>query len=296
MYSIDKIKKAIRNPDRIPVELNRLYHRKISRESQKRYENASCIFEEQWDNLILLDACTYEAFVETNDLPGETYYRISLGSTTREFVRKNFRNRKLYDIVYVSANGWFEKLRDEINSDVYRFDYTERDVENGLTTHPSTVTERTLELYNIHPDKRFIIHYLQPHQPYIGETGEKIEHNEDLYTTMRSNDVSLEILRKAYRENLEIALDNLFELLDNLEGTTVISSDHGELLGNRLGPLPVRDFGHPVGVYTNDLIKVPWHVYTNGQRETTAATGPYQKCQGSMQNVKEHLADLGYQV
>ncbi len=45
------------------------------------------VFREDWDNLIVLDACRHDLYEEVN---GETDHRITLGSRTMEFLEKNF--------------------------------------------------------------------------------------------------------------------------------------------------------------------------------------------------------------
>jgi hypothetical protein len=41
--------------------------------------------QEDWDNLIILDACRYGAFERNNTIPGALEYRFSRGSMTGEF-------------------------------------------------------------------------------------------------------------------------------------------------------------------------------------------------------------------
>ncbi|KXB04317.1 hypothetical protein AKJ48_03015, partial [candidate division MSBL1 archaeon SCGC-AAA261O19] len=62
--------------------------------------------EEEWDNLIILDACRYDYFerICDNYLSGNLKKVISPGSGTSEWLRRVFDNKKFDDIVYVSAN------------------------------------------------------------------------------------------------------------------------------------------------------------------------------------------------
>jgi len=59
-------------------------------------------------------------------------------------------------------------------------------------------------------------------------------------------------LRKAYRENLEIVLRYVAVLCYELSGTIVITSDHGELLGEN------GKYGHKCGSKDPLLLEVPW--------------------------------------
>jgi len=59
-------------------------------------------------------------------------------------------------------------------------------------------------------------------------------------------------LRQAYRENLEIVLSHVAELCNELPGKILITSDHGELLGE--GGL----YSHPCGCRHPLLVEVPY--------------------------------------
>lgn len=59
-------------------------------------------------------------------------------------------------------------------------------------------------------------------------------------------------LRKIYEENLRLALEEVSKLKERLPGTMVVTSDHGDLLGeNRL-------YGHPTWSNHPILREVPW--------------------------------------
>lgn len=59
---------------------------------------------------------------------------------------------------------------------------------------------------------------------------------------------------EAYEENLEIVLQHAEELAENLDGKTVITADHGELLGEK------GLFSHPNKFEAKKLRKVPWDI------------------------------------
>ena len=62
--------------------------------------------EEDWDTFIVLDACRADFFEEVADFSWFDSYtsRVSLGSHSSEWTRKNFAEREFPDTVYVSAN------------------------------------------------------------------------------------------------------------------------------------------------------------------------------------------------
>ena len=82
--------------------INRLYY--TARNPDNYNANGISVFTEDWDNLVILDACRYDYFAEQSNLNGTLTTRISRASATREWVRANFTDRQLHDVVYVSAN------------------------------------------------------------------------------------------------------------------------------------------------------------------------------------------------
>lgn len=290
MYSVSSILR----------EANRLFH---TRFYNRDYNPSGVdVIEKDWDNLIILDACRYDVFKDVADLPGETEHAISPAGTSSEFIRACFSDRTLYDTIYVGSNAWFQKLREEINADVFKFDLVERLDADEITSPPSRVTDRAIKHYHDHPDKRLIIHYIQPHHPYLGETGQKYftPRGETLADTLERHQDAIqdphEKLRTAYRENLELALTEVERLLEEIPGKSVITADHGEFLGERCWPIPVREYGHHRGLYVDELVKVPWHTYETAERREVRSETPEDRDKPTDEEVIEHLEDLGYAV
>ncbi len=67
-------------------------------------------------------------------------------------------------------------------------------------------------------------------------------------------------LREAYAENLKIVLGHVAFLASKLSGNIIITSDHGEFLGEK------RRFGHPCGSKDPILRIVPWFKITSVKR------------------------------
>jgi hypothetical protein len=175
------------------------------------------------------------------------------------------------------------------------------------TVHPAMVTHVALSYIKKYPKKRFILHYLQPHAPYLSQqytydgfpapdlqqgqilTGlqninpkltnivrdltfvlEKINFNlglGNLYTvkikkllhfppidpmdaTIRRYGISG--LRKAYLDNLNMVLRYIALLASQLTRNIVITSDHGEFLGEK------QRFGHPCDCSDPIVRTIPW--------------------------------------
>lgn len=301
MYGIRDLLRGIRNPRALSRELNRLIY--AFRNNRNYNKMGINIFGEDWDNLIILDACRYDFFGELSDLPGYTQSRISRGAATYEFVRANFSGKTLHDTVYVGANVWFLKLRDEIDAEVHDFINLQEggpDVEYAVeelnATKPESVTAAAVEANDRYPNKRLIVHYLQPHHPFIGEKGKDwFTHQSSSLTEVIDHTPGATRIkvREAYRENLHLVLPEVRELIDILPGRTVVTADHGEMLGDRHEYVPTRDYGHHEGIYNDVLVKVPWHVVESDSRKEIVAEPP-KKLDVNESAVNEQLRDLGY--
>lgn len=180
---------ALQGPHEVVSEFNQFYNH--WRAGQPYNPDEIDVFMEDWDNLLILDACCYDEFTCRSNLPGKTEHRISHGNTSPEFVCGNFGGKWLPDII------------------------TE-DVES---------------------------------------------------------------------------------LLNDLLGKTVVTADHGELLGDRERPIPVTLYRHPEGVYVDSLVKVPWHVYQNGERRDIVAEQPTETTDDfDIEQIEQNLRDLGYRT
>lgn len=305
MYSLSQIRRGLAAPGFLGRELNRLYHRRLY---TRPYNTAGVsIFDEDWDNLIILDACRYDMFAEQSTLDGDLQHRQSRGSSTVEFLRANFDGRDLRDTVYVTANPQLYRNRDTIETDLHAvIDVWEKDGwdEEHKTVLPETMVEYVREATLEYPDKRVVSHFIQPHYPFLYD--ESVF--DDSQAFLRPEDagswdqvlagkisVTEESLWKAYRATLDRALAAVEELLETVAGKTVVTADHGNMVGERARPVPIRDWGHPHGIYTEQLVKVPWLVIEDGTRREITAEKTETNHQGVDDTVVEdRLETLGY--
>lgn len=305
MYSLKQLYRGISNPKLLFREANRIYYRQTSRAS---YNTAGVdIFAEDWDNLILLDACRYDMFASSHDLDGTLDSRISRGSSTSEFLVGNFDGKDLCDTVYVTANPQLHRNRDRINVDLHHIE----DVwlEDGWDADLGTVLPETMNKYakraaEEFPRKRLIIHYIQPHYPFIsGETEADKGHINDpegklnVWNQLMNGQFNQEQEQKvvqSYYENLDEVIPAVEELLEHLEGKTVVTSDHGNMLGERAFPFPIREWGHPRGLYMEQLTKVPWHTHQNGERKVIEAESHDEVELEATEAAEDRLEQLGY--
>jgi len=280
----------------VPIEINNAVFR-------LRHGEGTRVMAEDWDTLILLDACRYDMFAERVPFEGDLQSRISLGSTSEEFLAQNFGDGQFHDTVYVNANAFVPKLGFDQDGTFHAVvDLLDRWDTRLDVVNPKTVTDAAKEAHADYPNKRIIVHYMQPHLPFIGEHGLQLREQisqRNVWALFRSDDVpfSVEDLWTGYVENLELVLEHVAELLDSIGGRVVISSDHGNMVGDRQGPVPTKEmFGHPWGVYSEELVKIPWFVRTTGDRREIRAEPPVTSREHDADVVDERLRALGYRT
>jgi arylsulfatase A-like enzyme len=232
------------------------------------------IMAEDWDYLIILDACRYDDFKNVNHIKGQLDHRISKGSNTHEWLKKNFYEEN--DLIYISSNPYIS------NQEISGFRGTDyfHHIENVWlddwdeakdTVPPEKVTDATLRTLKEFPDHRMIVHYIQPHGPWIGDTEISIE-VQDLPESLQHGDgtddrwnidtmvwdkvirgeLDIKRLRQATRDNLRLVLKEVERLINYLDGTIVVTSDHGEAFGE------MGVYSHYRSLYIEPLVKVPW--------------------------------------
>jgi len=236
------------------------------------------ITERRWNNLIVLDACRFDAFAQLNKIPGKLSKTISPGSKTEEWIIANFSNKIMKDAIYVSANPYAShfNLCQLFGTnpfyrvvEVWRYGWSE-ELE---TVHPFAVNEATLINLKKHPEKRFIIHYMQPHFPFIGKyriwnnkgwghirkavlqrSRELLEpRGYNVWQAFENGVLDKLSVWRAYLSNLELVFAYVEKLLPRLSGVTCITSDHGNVFG-KFGVF----YKHPGKTPLPELIEVPW--------------------------------------
>lgn len=301
-----KIKKLANNPGLIKntftrgnlLDINRMYF--DIRNSTSFNDSGVDIFDQDWDNLIVLDACRFDRFVDLQSFSGTHTRKKSKASMTHEWLDANFSGKRLSDLVYVDSNGNYFNYRDELNARVYKYvplwEKKHRKTAKSRTTPPEVVTDRAIEVNKRHPNKRLLIHYIQPHRPYIGSIAENMDFMPRTVDDCREHQISSKNLYGLYNQTLSITLDEVDRLLPELSGKTVITSDHGELLREKTGPLPVTVFGHPPGIYTPELVDIPWYVHNYNSRKKIIDESVEEFGVSEDRDVREHLENLGYRV
>ncbi|WP_247009704.1 hypothetical protein [Halorientalis litorea] len=273
------------------------------------------VVEEDWDNLIILDACRFDMFEELNTIPGTLSQKRSWNSATAQFLRQNFQEGEFHDTVYVTANP---KVSMALDLDAKFHDVVQvwRDGwdEKLNTVTPQVMTERTRDVAESYPNKRIISHFVQPHFPFIGQkarewfgsqggfeysrtqllNGTGSRDSANIWELAREGTVDKDRVFEAYRENLETALPHVQSLVDDLRGKSVVTSDHGNMVGEFAWPFPIRIYGHPPHILRDELVTVPWLEIDSETRKSITAETPTDDVDTEESVAADRLQNLGY--
>lgn len=251
--------------------LRRLAERQVSKAEIK---SSVLLREKNWDNLIILDACRHDRYQE---VVGDCKKIISPAGTTAEFMEKNFSEGDWSDVLYVSGCNfleddrffsWTGKYPEDIFGEVIKVFESDWDYKKN-TVWPEDVYEKAVANISKSDCDRVIIHFMQPHNPFldyeIGKDtdgmyvyGEDLEEEDSkkfqhVWALGESNDISKKEIVEGYESNIEYVYEYVRKISDELEGKTIVTADHGELLGEK------GLYGHSYGSKAKPVREVPWH-------------------------------------
>ena len=294
---LQKLRVALLNPELVAMELLKPYQHRI------RGNDFTCVMNEDWDTLVVLDGCRYDLFEETDTISGSLSSVISPASCTRLWLNENFPGT-YPDTVLVTANP--QTQMHDVESKFHHCDCLYESCWNNdlRTVPPATAVDRILEIAEEYPQKRLLIHLVQPHFPFIGVTGQQIQQRgftdegrqgqktdggdtPHVWEQLKRGAVDKDTVWAAYRENLELVLSEVSRLVEKVEGKTVLTSDHGNAVGEW------RTYGHPCGRYHPSLVTVPWFEPKFDSRRTVRE-GELTMNQTTTNDVTQRLEDLGY--
>lgn len=263
------------------------------------------IFESEWDVLIVLDACRADLMAEV--VPDYDFLddgtTDSVASCSPEWMEKNFTDAYADAIArtaYVTGNPY-----SQTNVDTDAFFLVDEVWRDGwddefATILPDVLTDRAIRVARDHRPNRLIVHYMQPHHPFVPNPlgdgantelgGNAFGEKNSVWNLLRRGEVSHETVWEAYRANLEYVLDSVALFLENVEAERVIiTSDHGNAMGEH------HMYGHPIYAPVEALKRVPWCVTTatdTGEYDPESMESPEQD--GNEATVEEKLQALGY--
>ncbi|MFB6187392.1 MAG: hypothetical protein ABEI86_11050 [Halobacteriaceae archaeon] len=253
------------------------------------------IYEEEWDLLIVLDACRYDLMMDVADEYEfiDSVDRIWSPASTSEFwLKENFNEEhsdKMKESAMVTGNTFTEyclsesefQILDEVWS--YSFD-------DELETIPAdSVLDRTIKIMRKYNPKYTVSHFMQPHAAFINRPDiEPAPTTQSVWKSLiyGTNDGSE--LWQAYRDNLRYVLDRVEILLNSVDAEkVVITADHGNAMGEWW------TYGHVGYVPIESQRAVPW-IETSATNDGSYQPGDIKEGNGVDDDVEEKLRTLGY--
>ncbi|WP_138007348.1 hypothetical protein [Halalkalirubrum salinum] len=277
------------------------------------------VYERDWDLLIILDACRVDTLIEVApeyDFIEDVETIWSVGSQSDEWMVNTFipdYDKKINQTHYITGNGHatqlFERGIFPPKNNTTPFDFSRWEIvdtedfanidfvwkqnhdKRYRIVLPGVITDRAIHLGRSCGFDRLIVHYMQPHLPYIGRALPEDREATDLemegYEQLENNTADRNEVYELYRDTLRLALDEVGELLQNIDAeNVVITADHGEAFGE------FGAYGHPEGFPHPVVKKVPWirtSAVDTGSRKPSLETDPDETV-----DLEQHLKDLGY--
>ncbi|WP_181692170.1 hypothetical protein [Natronomonas sp. LN261] len=231
----------------------------------RRLSYGENVFERSWDVLVVLDACRADllsAVAPDVGFLGDVRTVRSVGSSSSEWLENTFGGREeTARTAMVTANTWTDRYLDAdafaALDEVWKYAW-----DDDLGTVPAAaVTDRAVALARDHDPDRLVVHYMQPHHPFVtdplaGDDGmartSRHSSASNPWVLLRRGDVSIERVEAAYEANLRYVLPEVATLVENVSGRVAVTADHGNLLGEW------GLYGHPMHTPLRALLAVPW--------------------------------------
>lgn len=250
---------------------------------------------EDWDILVILDAMRVD---QAREVLGDSYdikSRWSAASTSIDWIERHFapeHSTHYENTAYVTANPFADNNSPHARSAdlparnlgyldcVYKDAFS--DVHGISTTPPERVTERAIHAWRHSGCDRMIVHYMQPHQPFrsrpewdgvysnLEDLVRDVNHGgADIWKRCRDGEIEREELWRAYCDNLEWVWESVEnDLLRNVDGSVVVTADHGNGLGEW------GCWSHVGGQLAPSVRKVPWWRVEADDEETVSGERP----------------------
>ena len=302
---LSKVRKAIRNPTKAREHLMKKPFIFID----KYLNYGTNIFEREWDLLIVLDACRYDLFAEfcpqhsVHDLLDSTEAMYSIASQTPDWLRRTFNrvdDHQLSQTVFIAGNGFIKKYEpDELQVEhAWRIDTHPE----GQVPPPEIVTNEAIRNFRTTNVERYIVHYLQPHAPFLhcmgkynSAVGDYEGKTMNVWKGLRDGKFEKSEIWEDYGENLLLVLDNVEKLIKNFDGRVAITSDHGNAMGE------YGLYGHPGREAAPSIRRVPWAVATglgldNYELKDKEELRTKDEDEDTDLELEQHLKNLGYKT
>jgi hypothetical protein len=269
----------------------------------RRLDYGTNVFEREWDVLVVLDACRADLLrAVAPDVVEEVRTVRSVGSSSSEWLVNTFRDHpETGQTVMVTGNTWTDRYLDAdafaVLDEVWKYAW-----DDDLGTVPArAVTDRGIVAAREHDPERLVVHYMQPHHPFVADPiadagmARTSDHSSGVnpWVLLRRGEVTTERVWEAYETTLRAVLPEVETLVAGVEGRVAVTADHGNLFGEW------GLYGHPMHTPVPALLAVPWAETTGGGRDDYEPTLdppeplPVSRVYGTDTD-RDRLAALGY--
>ena len=264
----------------------------------KRPDQHHRLAETDWDVLIVLDACRYDALQRVTKWPVERCR--SPGSATGHWLDECERSGVLEGSYIATANVNYADW--DVGAAAVEHVYEDHWDDRLGNIPPGPVLEAANDFLDS-DNLPVVAHVLPPHAPYIAEVGDAWipafpdvdvwrrnpgrEDGDKLspQVAMASGHVDMERAIAGYHASVEATWNAILPTIGryvNRDLTVVVTADHGETFGRW------RDwklYGHPNRIHVRPLVEVPWIVFEQAAPMTDDE---------NPKSVQEKLEALGY--
>ncbi len=277
------------------------------------------IFSEDWDICIVLDSTRLDAFrsavADRSQFPscGEAW---SVGSITTEWLTNTFREPyadEIADTTLVTATPHSQTVFSDrewlTNAEAVSVDYPDNpavSLEDFNAAHelwrthatdhdvvpPETMRSATIEAWKSTDRDRVVAHWMQPHEPFIASEAPIVGGNateKNVWDELNAGELDETDVWDSYTATLEYALEEVATLLESVDATVLITSDHG----NAFGEWGI--YGHPFGWPHPSVRKVPWCIVEASAEQPAETDGILSESETEITaDLEDQLKALGY--
>jgi len=263
------------------------------------------VYEQDWDVLVVLDACRPDLFAEVApeyEFTSEFQSIRSAGSNSEQWLEETFSPRfaeEMAQTTYIVGNPFSDTHLDPTDFAVLDELWRHAWDEDIGTVPPEPLTETAIYRWRNGDHDRMIVHYMQPHFPSIPKPDHQsgIDLNDvgdgwsSVWEMLRRGEADTEEVWNAYRANLEHVLDSVGELVTSIDADqVVVTSDHGNAFGSW------GLYGHPPAPI-DAVRQVPWCETTARNVSDRNVDTPSWVSEGADRldsGTEKKLKDLGY--
>lgn len=259
------------DPDEVEPVLYRARKWVLQQVTRPSREQLNRISEVDWDVLLVLDACRYDAFTDIVDVGAEPLR--THASATPQWLR-TIHDEGLFDgVTIVTGNPQYEKVERSFDDSQVQYVF-ETDWNGALGTVLPTPVLDEVDAALAEDTAPVVGHLVQPHWPYVQRFGDvwvPAMNARGIGVVGRSAQVAMangrfdpETARRAYRACIRSVWDVVASRIGDLaeRGYTIaVTADHGEVFGR---PGDAWLYEHPSRVHIRSLTEVPWLTVESG--------------------------------